>query len=173
MSKLNYLTGLAEKNLVKGIGVSVDNPLQVHIDAFKKFENVVIHTINGVTSYKTFEKLFGNNLKLLILGYKTWGRGENYFSKIVKMRMDETYNQIHSILKGFSFVSFDNLAIEQLNVRRLFTTDDWNEFYMGDDGQFTMYIDAVEQKFALNSFAEKRFDILDSVDTMFNRIKEL
>lgn len=173
MNKLQYLHGLTEKKLIHGIGVSIDSPLPYYLSEFKKFDNLVIHTINGVTPFNVFETLFSHNLKVLILGYKTWGRGKNYFSKIVEMRMKETYERIHEILEGFSYVSFDNLAIEQLKVRRLFTTDQWNEFYMGDDGKFTMYIDAVEKKYALNSFAEERLDILDSIDTMFNRIKEL
>jgi hypothetical protein len=52
---------------------------------------------------------------------------------------------------GKSIISFDNLAIEQLNVRRLFTNKGWDKFYMGDDFTFTMYIDAVKQHYAPTS----------------------
>jgi len=50
--------------------------------------------------------------------------------------------------------------------------DEWNEFYMGDDGTMTYYIDMVERKFARSSTAafDKRYDLLDSVDDMFQKI---
>ena len=72
----------------------------------------------------------------------------------------------------FKVVSFDNLAIEQLEVKRLVKDDEWEEFYMGDDGNFTYYIDMVERKFAQSSTApfDKRHDLLDSVDEMFKII---
>lgn len=76
------------------------------------------------------------------------------------------------IIEQFKVVSFDNLAIEQLNVRRLISDEYWNEFYMGDDGNFTFYIDMVERKFARSSMADfdKRYDLMDSVDDMFKKI---
>ena len=76
------------------------------------------------------------------------------------------------IIDRFNTVSFDNLAIEQLDVHRLLTKEEWDEFYMGDDGTMTYYIDMVEQKFAQSSTAsfEERYDLLDSVDEMFDVI---
>ena len=43
---------------------------------------------------------------------------------------------------------------------------------MGDDGTITYYNDKVERKFARSSTAEfdKRYDLLDSVDDMFQKI---
>ena len=77
------------------------------------------------------------------------------------------------IFEKFKVVSFDNLSIEQLNTKRLMTDEEWNEFYMGDDGTMTYYIDMVERKFARSSTAafDKRYDLLDSVDEMFEQIK--
>ena len=57
---------------------------------------------------------------------------------------------------GKTILSFDNLAIEQLNIKRLFTDQGWNDFYMGDDFSFTMYIDAVKQEYAQTSRSKKR-----------------
>ena len=42
---------------------------------------------------------------------------------------------------------------------------------MGDDGHYTMYIDAVERKFAKNSTSEVRGDLLDNIDDMFLAVK--
>ena len=45
---------------------------------------------------------------------------------------------------------------------------------MGDDGNYTFYIDLVENKFSKNSVAPEkdRFDLLDNVDDMFRVIRE-
>ena len=83
-------------------------------------------------------------------------------------------DHLEDVINRFKVVSFDNLALEQLNVRRLLNDEEWNEFYMGDDGNYTFYIDLVENKFSKNSIApkESRFDLLDNVDDMFRVIRE-
>ena len=45
---------------------------------------------------------------------------------------------------------------------------------MGSDMEFTFYLDLVEGKFAGNSLApeNERFDILDNIDDMFERIRK-
>lgn len=74
--------------------------------------------------------------------------------------------------KLFKVISFDNLAIEQLDVKRIVPDDKWEEFYMGDDGSFTFYIDMVKGEFAKNSLSQERYPIGDiSVDEMFNAIR--
>ena len=82
------------------------------------------------------------------------------------------HENLADIVEKFKVVSFDNLAINQLNVRRLMSDYEWNEFYIGDDGNFTYFIDMVERKFAKSSTAafDKRYDLLDSVDDMFQKI---
>ena len=74
----------------------------------------------------------------------------------------------------FNVVSFDNLAIEQLDIKDIVSYKDWDEFYMGDDSQYTFYLDLVEGKFAGNSLAprDERYDILDNIDDMFNKIRK-
>ena len=70
-------------------------------------------------------------------------------------------------------MSFDNLSIEQLDVREYFTTHNMNcdDFYMGNDGQFTMYIDGVRQEYAVSSVSPNRYGLLDGVNDMFNIIR--
>ena len=77
-----------------------------------------------------------------------------------------------TILEHFKAVSFDNLALEQINVKGQLSKEEWNEFYMGDDGKFTMYIDMVKQEFARCSIAETRYEILDDIKDMFKIIRE-
>jgi hypothetical protein len=79
----------------------------------------------------------------------------------------------------FSNISFDNLAILQLDVKELLFKDneeEWSKFYMGDDGGFTMYIDAVNYKYAKNSCMseDERFDMNGkTVQEMFQHIQDL
>ena len=50
--------------------------------------------------------------------------------------------------------------------------EQWKRFYMGDDGKYTFYCDAVEKKFAKSSTSSKRYDLMDDVVDMFNIIRE-
>jgi hypothetical protein len=54
-----------------------------------------------------------------------------------------------------NIISFDNLAIEQLNLFSKISSEIRKATYQGDDFTHTMYIDAVEQTFAPTSRAPK------------------
>ena len=166
---------LFREKLIYGLGVSLVKPTKEFIEKVKKYPNVVIHVINGVLSPSDMFTLENNNLKLLILGYKHLRRGNEYYEsdmEDIKAKQRWLYVNLEFILKGFKVVSFDNLAIEQLNVKRLLSNEEWDEFYQGDDGTSTYYIDMVERKFARSSTAsfDKRYDLMDSVDEMFRKI---
>ena len=73
----------------------------------------------------------------------------------------------------FKVLSFDNLSLNQLQVRRLLTDAQWDEFYGGDDGTFTFFINLVEGYFSKNSLSEVKYPIGDlSMDEMFKIIVE-
>ena len=74
-------------------------------------------------------------------------------------------------MSKFKVVSFDNRALEQLDVKNVITEEQWNEFYQGDDGTMTMYIDGVKQQFAKTSTSPTRYDLKDNIDDMFGVIK--
>ena len=173
--KQELIKHLVDEKLVYGIGVSLVNPTDSFISLIKKYPNVVVHVINGILKPEDVEKLANNNLKMLILGYKQLRRGNEYLSSnSVSLQAKQFWlaKYLPDIIEKFNTVSFDNLAIEQLDVQRLLSKEEWDEFYMGDDGTMTYYIDMVEQKFAKSSTApfEKRYDFLDSVDEMFKKI---
>ena len=164
--------------LIHGLGISLRKPTPEFISLVKRYPNAVIHTINGVTTLKDYEMLAYHNLKILILGYKELQRGIKYMDDHfipIKQAQAELHDALYVMLANewFQVVSFDNLAIEQLDVKRLLSTEEWNEFYMGDDAQYTFYLDLVEGKFAGNSLApeNERYDLLDSVDEMFEKIR--
>lgn len=169
----DMIRDLVDRHLIFGLGISLKNPTPEFIELVKQYPNAVIHTINGILSPSDVEMLSGHNLKMLILGYKQLRRGVDWYDtdheNIVVKQMWLKEN-LESILSKFKVVSFDNLAIIQLDVKRLMSDEDWEEFYMGDDGTMTFYIDLVEEKFGKNSLATDRFPIMDSIDDMFQKI---
>nr|DAS43324.1 MAG TPA: hypothetical protein [Caudoviricetes sp.] len=176
--KQELIKKLVDEKLIYGLGVSLVNSTKHFIELIKQYPNAVIHVINGVLKPSDVKALENNNLKMLILGYKHLRRGNEYFEEEqndIETKQQWLYENLEDIIQKFKVVSFDNLAIEQLDVKRLLTQEEWDEFYMGDDGKITYYIDMVERKFAQSSTApfNKRYDLLDSVDDMFHVITNL
>lgn len=169
---------LMDNQLIYGLGVSLKKPTDKFINLIKKHDNIVVHTINGVTTLDDYKKLANNNLKVLVLGYKELRRGHEYYDNNrlqISQNQAMLYEALGKIVDDgwFNVVSFDNLALEQLDVRRLLPDDKWDEFYMGQDSQYTFYLDLVEKKFSKNSIApdDKRYDLLDNIDDMFNVVR--
>lgn len=171
---IDFLQNLTEQKLINGLGISLVSPTEHFIQKVQLFSNAVIHVINGIITYEDIEMLACHNLKLLILGYKQLKRGSDYYKKNERKiiyNQEYLYQNLAEIIKDFNVVSFDNLAIKQLDVQRLFNEEEWSEFYMGDDGKYTFYIDLVEKVFAKNSLSQTRYPLLDNIDDMFIRIK--
>lgn len=170
----DMIRDLVDKGLIFGLGISLKNPTEEFIELVKQYPNAVIHTINGILSPSDVEMLSNHNLKMLILGYKQLRRGVDWYDtdheNIIVKQMWLREN-LESILSKFNVVSFDNLAITQLDVKRLMSDEEWEEFYMGDDSEFTFYIDLVDEKFGKNSLATKRFTLTDNIDDMFEKIR--
>ncbi len=173
--KQELIKKLVDEKLIYGLGVSLVNPTKHFIELIKQYPNAVIHVINGVLKPSDIRSLENNNLKMLILGYKHLRRGNEYFKtgqNDIEVKQQWLYENLEDIIQKFEVVSFDNLAIEQLDVKRLLTQEEWDEFYMGNDGKVTYYVDMVERKFAQSSTSpfDKRYDLLESVDDMFKVI---
>ena len=178
MERKEYLKKLCDEKLLYGLGVSVSVVKPELIHALKEFPNVVVHLIAGLTPIERFLQLKNNNLKILILGYKIFGRGEHLYETIGDTILDNI-RDLRRDLKTmidegwFKVVSFDNLAIRQLEVKNLMSKKQWDEFYMGDDGHYTFYIDMVKGEFAKNSLSQERYPIGDmTIDDMFKFILE-
>lgn len=161
------LENLIRLDLVKGVGISVTKD---SFDSIRPFiaitDNIVYHLIAGVSQIELLDKLPAlGDIKVLLLGYKTFGFGKNFYSEAVETNILQWRKALPKLL-GRCTLSFDNLAIEQLNVRRLFTDEGWEKFYMGDDFCFTMYIDAVKQEFAptSRSYNRKKFSDISLLD---------
>jgi organic radical activating enzyme len=168
---LEKVTYLIDNKLIHGLGVSLTKSSDEFIDIITKFPNAVIHVINGIVSEQDIKKLYNLNLKVLILGYKTFRKGIDYYCQEVEDNKTMLYNLLSEMTKRFKVVSFDNLALKQLETRRLLSDSYWERFYMGDDGQFTMYVDLVDQKFARNSISNVRYDLLNDISDMLAVVK--
>lgn len=165
---------LIQQKAIYGLGISLRKPTDEFINIVKQFPNAVIHTINGILSPTDYEILKDNGLKLLILGYKQLKRGIEYYESHednVHELQNWLYNNLKEMLNHFKVVSFDNLAIKQLDVKRLLSDRQWDEFYMGDDGNYTFYIDMVDNMFAKNSLSMERYPLMDNIDDMFNFLR--
>ena len=169
-----FIKKLSKQGLIHGVGISLHKVTEEFINLAKSIPNTVIHVINGIITPDEIKQLSGKDLKMLILGYKRLRRGEEYYSKQEnKILANQQWMKEHlgEIINSFKVVSFDNLSIEQLEVKRLLTDEEWEEFFMGEDSEFTFYIDLVEKKFGKNSLVTERFDLMDNIDDMFNKVR--
>lgn len=175
----DFLKVLIDTKLIYGLGVSVPNDAsEKELMLLKDFDNLVIHVINGIVNIDLLNKLNKiGGLKVLVLGYKSIRRGENYQKlkdKQIQRNMDLLYKNLGLVLNTSTFkvVSFDNLALEQLNIKNILNKEKWDKFYMGDDGSYTMYIDMVKEEFAMSSTSLNRHKIKDNIIDMFNIVRE-
>ena len=167
----NKIKSLADRKLIYGIGISLLNPTNELICQVKTLDNAVLHIIAGVNTQAQLKKLYDSDIKLLILGYKTFRRGATFYSKSVAKNLSDMRINIAEIIPHFKTVSFDNLAIKQLKIKDIIK--DWDKFYMGDDGAFTMYIDMVKHEFAKSSVSEKRYAYQNEpIEEMFQVIRK-
>lgn len=171
MKEFDLIQKLSEQKLVYGIGVSLIGVNDDLIQKIQALPNSVLHVIAGVVSIDDLRRLYDYDLKLLILGYKVFRRGKDYYSDSVAKRKKVLCALLPELIKHFQVVGFDNLAVCQLDVKRMMTDKEWQEFYMGNDGQFTMYIDLVKREFAKSSTATERYPLLDDIKQMFKKVR--
>lgn len=176
----DWAKNLMDQKLIRGLGISYFSQYLVgKSDGVCQFNpNTVFHLIMGVHSLEDLRRItdFYPYSKVLLLGYKQYGNGETYYSERVKNNLYEWYVRLHEFFKIKNLVlSFDNLAIKQLNLRRFFPENSWNEFYMGNDGQFTMFLDLVERQYTTSSTSSVRFVLQDTDTTakIFSQIRKI
>lgn len=147
------LNDLRARGLLYGLGISyragMMDDARGAID-----QNTIIHVIAGVHSVREVMDL-PKEWPLLVLGYKQYGFGVKYYQiRPVSSLVAKWRYWIGTFMRN-RHVCFDNLALEQLNIRARLTEEQWNRLYMGDDGRFTMYIDAVREEFASSSTKDR------------------
>lgn len=178
LDNLELLRRYRDEKLLYGIGVSISYVTDELIWALKEFPNAVCHIIAGIATEAVINKLAHNNLKILILGYKIFRRGEDLYKKD-NTTIDFLIQYMYDILpvmieeNWFNTISFDNLAIEQLKPNRLMSEHEYSEFFMGEDGSHTLFVDLVNKNFAVSSTWEDRYPMTDDIKEMFKKVKEV
>lgn len=168
------LNHLLTKRLIYGLGVSVQHVTPDLLWKLGSNSNIVVHAIAGVMSIDELRKLYNKNIKLLVLGYKNKGRGTiescgeiEQINSAIKAFGEELKNNVDK----FNVVSFDNLAISQLNVKDWMSEEEWETFYLGDDGKHSMYVDLVRGEFASSSVSDKYYPLMDEVSDMLKVVR--
>ena len=163
--------------LIHGVGVSLTDSTDLNLYVnLEMFDNVVVHTIDGLLTKDDIKNMSDKNIKLLILGYKILGRGADYYhthKQDIQNNIAYIHDNIKEINQHFDVISFDNLALEHLDIKSHMPNKEWERLYMGDEGEYTFFIDAVNKKFAVSSLAEKQYDLMDNVDDMFRKVMEV
>jgi len=167
-----------------GIGLSYQAhmPKDLIVETYFRHPHVVVHLIMGVHSpddLRAIENVLqakGMKGRYLLLGYKNWGNGKRYKS-VNDLAIDKClrlwYIAMGELVKKHH-IGFDNLAIEQMKLSRLFTDEGWKKFYMGDEGTFSMYIDMVKQEYASHSTSPDRYPVNgQGIKKMFQHIRQL
>lgn len=166
-------------SILHGIGVSATGAgierRDFNLECVQDLQNVVGHVIlgrvppdalEGLASWsrRTYQATHEQDSYLshyLLLGSKRFGRGVQNF---VQQEESGSWSkkpyltpplEVNLFLRVFSKagigLSFDNLALEQGQVKAQVKEEVWNQYYMGEDGAFSMYVDAVKQQWAVTS----------------------
>ena len=176
MREYQRLKKYSEEGLLHGVGVSVNAYCdEKTINTIANFPNAVVHVIAGLVPDYVMRSMYDKGIKLLILGYKNYGRGETFYQKYphqVEQHIQSLESSLDELSKHFTLISFDNLAIAQLHVRDHVSKEKWDACYMGDDGEYTMYIDLVKEEYAASSVSPRYPLTQNTIENVFSAVKQ-
>ncbi len=173
-------------DLIKGIGISVDSEI-----AYLSFVNiiklgfmfpksVVVHVIDGIIKPETWNFLVCNQVDVLILGYKSIGRGV-FYKNCFGIQIEENINYLKEWIHGYlvdssnnmlGSLAFDGLALDHLGIKEMLDEETFQEMYAGDEGAYTFYYDAVNDKYAISSITDDYYNRNGkSIKEMFDDIR--
>lgn len=159
---------------IYGMGVSFirAESLNKVKEIWRDYNDLVFHLILGVHTLDDLDFILKNaprQSKVLLLGYKQFGNGVNFYKNHNTEIDKNIYNWFTKLYTYFRrddlILSFDNLAIEQLKMRRFFPNSEWTRFYQGADGgpdMGSMYVDLVKKEYSYSSRDNRRFSIIQN-----------
>lgn len=177
---VDYVKELISRKLIYGLGISIpQNIPSEHKNAllgFKSFPNIVLHFIAGIHSVSLMEQWIDLGFtKLLILGFKKTPFSMGYYNSKKETIDQNTLDLKRHMYKLFfrSLVVLDNLALEDLDVRRFFTEDGFNKVYMGNESSHSIYLDAVNRIYLPSSYADKTLGVSANEISLINYYKQI
>jgi hypothetical protein len=158
------LKHLVETGFIRGLGVSYRSSLNFIVPEFiLEYPNTVFHVIVGIDDFNDVLSLKDKGVKkLLCLGEKSFGFNKGNVD-LDSNKHRKWYWYVKQLFHEFDVVSFDNLALEQLNIRRFLTDEQWEEF---NQGEKSLYVDAVHKIYKPSSRS------IDSINWDILTIKE-
>lgn len=139
-------------------------------EKFPVKSNTVIHTIAWVHTPKQIEWLLSLWHKVLILWFKLYWRWKTFHSD----RVDKNIELLRLSMKDLLWkwlISFDNLALDQLQIKKHYTKKTWDSKFMWHEWTFTMYIDAVEKQYWIASSLPERYS-MENIILSFSHVKD-
>lgn len=182
---LEHLKRLQNDNLLHGVGVSIQCYDESIMKTMKyNLRNSVVHVIAGLIDTNAIYQWYRSGIPVLVLGYKDMGRGKinapedgiDIWSEIYHLR-DFVHGLFDNNIPDFEqaygpigkdvhpIISFDNLALKQMELQEVLPKEQWDELYMGDDGldgkltSASMYMDLVKGTYAKNSISASEMPI--------------
>jgi len=164
-NQLNKIQSWIDNGNLKGIGISTNEYINIPLVT----NNIVFHTIAGITPTQEIIKMLNDNKKVLILGFKQLGRAEDIKIDLANWDIDSILNTKKGLL------SFDNLAIDQLDLKNKVSNEIWKTHYMGEEGTTSFYIDLVTNTFSKSSIdSNTKIDATDlTTKEMFKIIRRI
>lgn len=160
------------------IGISIDRSLTLDekntlCTSVSCATSWVYHVILGIISPRDLRYILRETSpwgdRVLILGYKQFGRGK--FTNPLTPELIKEYRDIIwevswnkgnlsyaevKRMKTVRAIGFDNLALEQLDLKNHVHPQIWEKLYLGDEFTNTMYIDGVKGEYAPTSRSTER-----------------
>ena len=177
---IDKLKDWQDRHLVWGIGISlIDSTDPKLLECMSKLNNTVLHVIDGCFTKQDLENLSNHNVKLLILGFKHKGRGVEYYNEHkeeVDNNIEFLKNHLYDYRDKFNGFGFDNLSTLDLEIQKLVSPEQWETNHMGEEGEFTLFVDLVNKTYAISSMETENIFPLkdnDTVDTIFKHIRKV
>lgn len=171
---IGMINSFIDQKLIYGLGISVDSDSDLNmVYLLSDDTNVVFHVISGVESIDILDRIYESPVhKVLILGYKEFGRGIKFYNAEVEDKKTVWHTQISKYFKKLQ-LTFDDLGAKQFDMQQYFSKERWESMFTGFDGQFTMYIDAVKKEFAVSSTGKDRFALDKPIKECFKQVRIL
>ena len=97
-------------------------------DWIADYPHTVIHVINGIDDFDDIKELGVKYRKLLVLGEKDFGFNRGKVN-LNTLEHKQWKSNIMQLTKIFDIVSFDNLGLQQLEIRGKITDEEYKSFY--------------------------------------------